>query len=33
MADCQNRLDKKIDIPKLSDSNLRKSPHKLKSDV
>lgn len=26
MADCQNRLDKKIDIPKLSDSNLRNPP-------
>lgn len=30
MADCQNRLDKKIDIPKLSDSNLRKSPINLR---
>lgn len=30
MADCQNRLDREFDIPKLSDSNLRKSPINLR---
>ncbi|MCR0264018.1 tetratricopeptide repeat protein [[Clostridium] innocuum] len=30
MADCQNRLNRKINIPRLSDTNLRKSPINLR---